>query len=380
MTALGLALALVLLWAYVVGATTAALRFARRPREAVAAISRPPVSVLKPLHGAEPELYENLRSFAEQDYPVRQLVFGVRDRADGALPLARALIRDRPADDIALIVDPRVAGSNLKVANLENMLPSARHDIIVLADSDMRVTRDYLGIVTAPLANPATGIVTCLYKGVPTGGLWSQLAALYINFAFLPSALVAEALGVGGGCFGATIALRRAVLERIGGFADLRDELADDHRIGDAVRGLGLATVLSRYIVENRVSEPSFAALWQHELRWARTSRAMAPAGFAGSIVTHTAALAALAAAACGLSLTAWGFVVLSLLLRWISAAVIARALDLPRRGLWLLPLRDALSFAVFVGSFCGRRVVWREQLFRVEADGQMSVAGDEPV
>lgn len=382
MTSLGLGLALIVVWAYVAASTVAALRFARRSPGAcgaapiVAPGNRPPVSVLKPLHGEEPGLYENLRSFADQDYPVCQLVLGVRDPADGALPAARALIRERPRCDIELVIDPRVRGSNLKVANLENMLPAARHELIVLADSDMRVTPDYLGLVTAPLADPETGIVTCLYKGVASAGLWSQLAALHTNFGFLPSALLGDALGIGDGCFGATIALRREVLERIGEFARLRNELADDHRMGRAARGLGLATVLSPYIVENRVNEPSLASLWRHELRWARTSRAMAPVGFAGSVVTHTVPLAVLAAAFCG-GATAWGVVVLSLVLRWLSAAIIARVLDLPRTGLWLLPLRDALSFAVFLGSFCGRSVLWRDQLFRVEPSGQMSVEGD---
>ena len=380
MTLFGLALLLILVWAYAIGAMLLALRFARRRIVAPLRLTpsgAPPVSVLKPLHGAEPGLAENLRSFADQDYPAFQLLLGVRDRTDGALPAVRALIRDRPLCDIELVVDRRAAGSNLKVANLENMMPAARHDVILLADSDMRVTPDYLAVVTAPLADPATGVVTCLYKGVPTGGLWSQLAAMHINFGFLPGALAGDALEIGGGCFGATIALRRAVLQRIGGFARLRNELADDHRLGAAVRELGLTSVLSPYIVENRVSEPTFASLWRHELRWARTSRAMAPAGFAGSVITHTVMITALAASFWGSGALAAGCVSISLLLRWLSAAVIARALDLPRTGLWLLPLRDALSFAVFLSSFCGRSVFWRDQLFRVEPGGQMTVEGD---
>ncbi len=378
MNSLCLALVLIVVWGYLAGATLATLRFARRTRGAAAPTGAgPPVSVLKPLHGAEPGLYQNLRSFADQDYPDFQLVLGVRNRADDAVPIARALIAKRPRRDIALVIDPSVGGSNLKVANLENMLPAARHELIVLADSDMRVTPDYLAIVTAPLADPATGIVTCLYKAVPTGGPWSRLAALHINFGFLPGALVGDAITVGHGCFGATIALRREVLERIGGFARIRDELADDYRMGQAVRELGLKTVLSSYIVENRVSESSLASLWRHELRWARTSRMMAPAGFAGSVVTHTAMLTALAVAAFGSGVVAWGFVLISLGLRWISALAIARWLGLPRGGLWLLPVRDALSFAVFLGSFCGRSVLWRDQLFRVEPGGRMSVEGD---
>src|SRR5437764_14777904 len=182
------------------------------------------------------------------------------------------------------------------------MLPAANHDILVIADSDMRVERDYLTAVSGPLQDPRAGAVTCLYKGMPFGGLWSRLGAMHINFAFLPSALLGEMLGTGGGCFGATIALRRSVLQRIGGFARIRDELADDHRLGDAVRELGLTTVLSRYIVENHVAEPSLASLWQHELRWARTVPAMAPLGFAGSSIMHTLVLPALAAAVAGFS------------------------------------------------------------------------------
>ncbi len=298
-------------WGYLAAATLAVWRFSRRPlrRSDGARADHPPVSVLKPLHGAEPGLSDNLRSFADQDYPAVQLVLGVRDPGDGALPIARALIRDRPDCDIALVVNPRVGGSNLKVANLENMLPASRHEWIVLADSDMRVARHYLSVVTEPLARPETGIVTCLYKGVAAAGLWSRLAAMQINFSFLPGAVVGDAIKVGGGCFGATIALRRDVLDRIGGFARLRDELADDHRMGAAVRDLGLEVVLSPYVVENRVTETSLASLWRHELRWARTTRLMAPAGFAGSVTTHTVILTALGAALFGSGLAAWGAV-----------------------------------------------------------------------
>ena len=363
-------------WAYLVGTAVAAVRFARCATPSGA--ERPPASLLKPLHGAEPGLYENLRSFVEQDYPVVQVVLGVNDVNDSALPVAQALIRDLPANDIALVLDPPVRGSNLKVANLENMLTAARQDILVISDSDMRVDRRYLEAVTAPLHDPRTGLVTCLYEGVSTGGFWSELGALHINFGFLPGALLAAALGIGHGCFGATIALRRETLDRIGGLARLRDELADDRRIGDAVREQGLEVVLSRYVVEARVTEPSIASLWQHELRWARTVRAITPAGFAGSVLTHPVALAALGAAASRFGLTACIFVAISCLLRWASALIIAGALGFRTTGLWLLAVRDALSFAVFVASFFGRRVSWRDQLFHVDASGRMTIEGDK--
>jgi len=375
---LNLAIAIILVpaWAYLIGASVAVRRFARLPT--TSAPKRPAVSILKPLHGDEPGLYDNLRSFAEQDYPALQIVLGVNDLQDGALPAAHALVRNLPTCDIALVVDAGAHGSNKKVANLENMFEAARHDLLVLADSDMRVDPHYLGAVTAPLHERRIGVVTCLYKGVPAGGYWSELGAMHINFGFLPSALVAEALGLGGGCFGATIALRRETLERIDGFARLRDELADDHRIGDEVRALGLAVVLSPYIVEARVSENSLADLWRHELRWARTVRALTPAGFAGSVVAHPVAIAALAAAAAGFALTPSIFLGISCVLRWATARVIAGALGLPRVKPWLLPVRDALSFAVFVASFFGRTVFWRDQVFHVEASGRMTADGEK--
>ena len=401
-------------WVYLIGSAAAVLRFSRPGRSLSSQLTSPSlpfkgeregysphanappragegmggsrlageggngVSVLKPLHGDEPGLYENLRSFVEQDCRGVQVVLGVNDPEDGALPAARALIRDLHGSDIALIVDPRARGSNRKVANLENMLEAARHDVIVLADSDMRVDPHYLGAVTAPLRDPLTGAVTCLYKGVPSAGLWSELGAMHINFWFLPGALIAEALGIGGGCFGATIALRRETLERIGRFARLRNELADDHKIGDQVRAIGLAVVLSPYIVEARVTEPSFVALWRHELRWARTERTVAPAGFAGSVASHAVVIAALGAAAAGFGLTSSLFLVISCVLRWASARAIAAALGLPPAKPWLLAVRDVLSFAVFVASFFGRTVSWRDEVFRVEASGQMTADGDK--
>jgi ceramide glucosyltransferase len=364
-------------WLYLLGAAIATACFTRSAGKVVP--DPQPVSVLKPLCGAEPGLYDNLRSFAEQNYPEFEVVLGLRDPRDAALPVVRALIGDLPGREIRLVIEPRAAGSNLKVANLENMLPAARHGLLVLADSDIRVGPSYLAAVTAPLSDPRVGIVTCLYKGVGTGGFWSFCAALHINYGFLPGALLASILGIGRGCFGASIALRREVLERIGGFAPLRDELADDHRLGDRVRALGLQVVLSRYLVEHRVTEPSFRSLWRHELRWARTIRTVASVGHATSVVAHPIALAAIFAAL-QFDLTSCAFLVISCGLRWASAGVVTRALRLDARGLWLLPLRDGLSFVVFLASFFGRRVFWGAQQLRVAASGRMTIEGDKAV
>ncbi|MBV8120826.1 MAG: bacteriohopanetetrol glucosamine biosynthesis glycosyltransferase HpnI [Alphaproteobacteria bacterium] len=363
-------------WLCLAGQVLAVLRFARRPLATMTPADQQPVSVLKPLHGDEPGLYENLRSFLDQDYAAAvQIVLGVNDPEDTGLDAARALVDAFPEHDIELVVDRRIRGSNQKVSNLESMLPSARHDILVLSDSDMRVDRDYLRLLTPPLQDGHVGAVTCLYKGVSTGGLWSDLGALQINFGFLPNAVAGEALGVGGGCFGATIALARGTLADIGGFARFRDELADDHRIGDGVRARGLSVELSRYLVDAQVYEPSFAALWRHELRWARTMRQLAPAGFVGSVITYPVALAILAAAGTGFSSVGCTLLTITVLARWAMTAAISRLLGLSVRALWLLPLRDCLSFAVFVASFLGRRVRWRDQNLYVEPSGRMTVA-----
>jgi ceramide glucosyltransferase len=362
-------------WVCLAAQLVAAMRFAGRPLPVPDLKNLPPISALKPLHGAEPGLYQNLRSFIEQDYPTVQLVFGVNNPEDAALDDARAVVNDFPESEIAIVIDRQIRGSNQKVSNLENMLPAARHDLLVLADSDMRVERCYLGTVTAPLRDSRVGAVTCLYKGLSTGGLWSDLGAMQINFGFLPNALLADALGLGGGCFGATIALSRATLDRIGGFASLRDELADDRRLGDAVRARGLSVTLSRYVVEAQVHEPSLAALWRHELRWARTMRRMAPAGFAGSVVVHPVAIAVVAAVLSGFAAIPCVLLGVTIALRSVAAVVIARRLGLATKRLWLLPLRDALSFAVYLASFVGRKVLWRDQSFAVEPTGRMTAA-----
>ncbi len=363
-------------WFVLFGSAMAARRFSQSNGKGSPGAAL--VSVLKPLAGAEPGLYDDLRSFAEQDYPRFEILLGVHDPGDEALAVAHALRRDLPERKIVLVIEPRVSAPNLKVASLENMLPEAEGEILVLADSDIRVGPSYLATVTAPLSDQSVGAVTCLYKGVPTGGFWSHLAALHINYGFLPSALLADTIGMGRGCFGATIALRREVLERIGGFAPLREELADDHRLGDRVRALGLCVVLCRTLVGHRVCESDFLSLWRHELRWARTIRTVAPLGHCASLIAHPLALAAILAALSRFDLTSCAFLVITCGLRWTTAGMVARSLGLEAKRLWLLALRDILSFAVFVASFFGKTVFWRDRHFRLAPSGRITLDGDK--
>lgn len=362
---------------YLIAAGFATRWFATRPRAAQA--ESPPVSVLKPLCGEDPGLLDNLASFCRQSYPVSQVVFGVQHPDDPAIAVVRRLTAQFPAADLALVIERGRQGGNLKVANLQNMLPAVRHDLIVIADSDMRVGPDYLAAVAASFADPAVGLVTCLYRGLPADGFWSRLAASHINHGFLPQAVVAAWLGGQAGCFGATVALRRETLAEIGGLAAIANALADDHALGAAVRRLGRKVALSPYIVDNIVAEPGLAALFRHELRWARTIRAVAPAGFLGLAVTQPVALAAVALALGALPVAAPAMLAVALVCRGVMVRMVDRALALPPMPLWLVPARDLLSFAVFIASFFTRTVAWRDQTFRIGPKGQLILDGDRP-
>jgi ceramide glucosyltransferase len=362
---------------YLVAAALATRRFAARPR--ADRLESPPISVLKPLCGEDPGLFDNLASFCRQGYPAWQIVFGVQASDDPAIAVVRRLMVEFPAAELALVVDTARPRGNLKVANLQNMLPAARHDLVVIADSDMRVGPDYLAAVAAPFADPAIGLVTCLYRALPAAGTWSGLASMHINHGFLPQALVAAALGPQSGCFGATLALRRDTLTEIGGLAAIADALADDYALGAAVRRGGRKVVLSPYIVDNIIAEPSLGALFRHELRWARTIRAVAPAGFLGLVITQPVVLALAALTLGAQPLAAVVMLGVALSCRGIMVRMVDRALALPATPLWLVPARDLLSFAVFVASFFIRRVAWRDRTFRIGPKGRLILDGDRP-
>lgn len=339
-----------------------------------------PVTLLKPLKGADAELYGNLRSFCVQDYPRFQIVFGVADADDPAAAVVRRLIAEFPQRDLTLVVDGGARAPNRKVANLMNMLPAARYPYLVISDSDMCVAPDYLAAVTPLLAAADVGLVTCLYRGVPAAsGLWSRLACLYVNHGFLPEAAVGEVLHAGDGAFGATLALSRATLDAIGGLAAIADRLADDHALGVAVRRIGRSVVLGPVIVDNVMFEPTLTTLFRHELRWARTVRLVAPAGYAGSVITHPLALAVLAALLHPVVWSIYG-VIAAFVVRIATVWLGDRALGLRPTPIYLVPLRDGLSFAVFIASFFARSVAWRDRRYRIARGGRLTPDGDSPV
>ncbi|MHC1478612.1 bacteriohopanetetrol glucosamine biosynthesis glycosyltransferase HpnI [Frateuria aurantia] len=345
-----------------------ALHKSRAPRLAMPASSGRPVTVLKPLCGAEPRLYDNLRGFCRQHYAEYQLVFGVRESTDPAIDVVRRLQREFPERDIQLVVAPQVYGHNLKVSNLINMLAAAKHDWLVLADSDIDVPDNYLSHVVAPLADPGTGIVTCLYRGRPGGGIWSQLGTQFIDEWFAPSVRLSQMFGSQRFGFGATIALRRDCLEGLGGLATLKDTLADDYWLGELSRRQGLRSVLSSVVTTTDVTETSLASLWAHELRWLRTIRALAPAGFAMSFVCFTLPILGI-----GLILAhnSYNFVMAcaGMMARWWIHFTQRRGRDWQGAvyEAWLVPVRDLLLFIEWTVALTRWQVSWRGQVMNAK-------------
>jgi ceramide glucosyltransferase len=402
--------------------------FARTPREQPSAY--PAVTVLKPLHGDEPLLEEALATLCRQHYPNWQIVFGVQDAADPAVAVVRRLEARFPGVDIELVVDPTLHGVNRKVGNLINMLPSARHEVLVIADSDLHVRPDYLVRLTAALRMPQVGLVTTLYAGLPVhagnqpddhdtrspplapgsgnlvsgrvaeaGGansprpqpavrattpvtLSSRLGATQITHGFLPGAVLARAFGRRD-CLGATMCLRREHLEHIGGFRALVDHLADDNVLGRKITALGLGVALADTVPLTTVPETTLSSLIRHELRWARTIRSLEPVGFAASVLQYPLAWALVSVCLARGAVWSIGLFCVIWLLRGVAAGFVDRALaplwsdERDRNAdaalafrcpVWLLPLRDIMSVTVMLASYGGRHVEWRGHRLRANS------------
>jgi ceramide glucosyltransferase len=339
----------------------------------VAVSPRPSLTLLKPLCGAEPQLKTNLISFCNQDYPGSlQLILGVQDPADPARAVAKGLKELFPDRNIELVIDAEQHGANRKISNLIQMLARARHEIVVLSDSDIRVEPQYLQTVISTLLARNVGLVTCLYCGFSLGGLWAGLSAAGINEHFLPGALVGLKLGLAQPCTGATIAIRAETLRRIGGFEVFADQLADDYAIGEAVRALGLKVAVAPILVGHACAEASFGELLRHELRWARTLRLLAPWGYAGLVLTHALPLALIAAALGGFGAAGWATIALALACR-LSIPIQIRTLSFGGgTSPWLSPIRDLMSFAVFLASFMPGPLSWRGSRYVLRSDGTL--------
>jgi ceramide glucosyltransferase len=336
---------------------------------------REPITILKPMHGLEFELEENLRTFCRQDYPEYQVVLGVLDPDDPALPVLRRVAADC-GDHVTVVTgDGVVRHRNPKIATLAPMLPHAQHALLVVADSDMRVGPDYLDAIAASFDDPQVGAATCIYRGEAAGeGLASALGAMAITEQFAPSALVARTLEPMTYCFGGTMAVRRAVLDEIGGLDALGTQLADDAALGRFAAERGHRVALAQYVAATVVDEPDLPALVAHELRWARTIRSVRPRSYAGLILTYPLPLALLYLAPARNRRFALGIVALAAGVRIALHLAAHRVLAAPRRpSLALVPLRDVISVAVWVLGLRGDDVRWRGRELRIAADGDIA-------
>ena len=358
--------------AYLAAALIAVLRFDRRRIPTMR--SSPGVTILKPVHGPEAELYENLCSFCAQDYPRFQVIFGVQRHDDPALAIVRRVIDRFPERDLLLVLGESAFSGNPKVANVTAMMSRAKHDLIFVADADMRVEPRYLSSVAAEFSAERVGAVTCLYAGVSHGGFASDLAALQLNDQFGPSVLVATLGGDPQFCFGSTMAVRRDVLEAIGGFEALAQHLADDYMLGAMVEARGYRVVLSRYVVSNVVSEANVRALAEHELRWARTIRSVRPLGYAFSFLSYPLPFALAFLALSGGSATAWGALSAIVAFRLAIHYAVRRAFRQSSVAPpWLIPLRDCLGLALWAAGLFGNTVRWQQHAIAIDKDGQIS-------
>ncbi|HEY7788808.1 MAG TPA: bacteriohopanetetrol glucosamine biosynthesis glycosyltransferase HpnI [Casimicrobiaceae bacterium] len=338
----------------------------------------PGVTILKPLHGAEAGLYDNLASFCDQDYPGPvQLLFGVESPGDAAVAVVNRLVLAHPGGDLQLCVSNGARGPNPKVANLIGMQANIRGGLVVIADSDIAVSRDYLARTVAALDRPGVGAVTYLYRGEARGGLWARLSAMAIDYHFLPGVLVGLALGLARPCFGSTIALRRETLTAIGGFDAFLGQLADDNAIGAAVRATGMSVAIPHSVVAHTCTERNAGELLRHELRWARTLRAASPAGYAGLFVTHPLPFAIIGAALAGFSAPGAAIIVAAIACRLVLQVQVDHTLGVRSKSGWLGPARDLLAFAVYVASFFVDAVSWRGHRYKVRADGTLVPLGE---
>jgi ceramide glucosyltransferase len=341
------------------------------------------VSILKPLSGTDPEMYESFRSHCLQDYPEYEIIFGVSNANDPAIQLVQQLKAEFPQRPIRLMVCPERLGSNTKVSNLAQMARQARHEYIIVNDSDIRVEPDYLRRVLAPLTDSEVGLVTCLYRGIANATLGSRLESLGISTDFAAGVLVAQTVenGIRFG-LGSTLAFRRRDLQAIGGFEALVDYLADDYQIGSRIAALGLKVKLSDIVVDTFLPRYTFRGFFDHQLRWARTVRDSRFWGYVGLGLTFGLPWALLALIFSRGAAWAWALLACTAVMRFAVAIVFGKYVLKDRqamRSLALIPVRDLVAMLVWIVSFAGHRIVWRGDHFSLQ-NGKLKRISDQPM
>jgi ceramide glucosyltransferase len=353
----------------------AAADFFRQSSNSTVVDFTPPVSILKPVRGVDAQAYECWVSFCRQDYPDYELLFGVRDAADPAVALIEQLQREFPQRHISLTINPIMTGYNAKVSNLCNIYPHARHDIVIVSDSDILVPPDYLRATVQPFILPRTGVVTSLYRGIGQYTVASRLEAIGITGEFMLGVLVARWMEGVRFALGASVAIRRSVLAEIGGFAAIANQVSDDFLLGNLAAQVGYEVVICPCIVDTTLPAYRFKEFFAHQLRWARTTKFSRPSGYVGLLFTFTTVWASLLVTIFPESLLALSVGVTALIVRFGAAWIIGgwwMQDQRLRRYFYLLPLRDFFGFIVWIASFLGNTVSWRGDRFRLIAGGYL--------
>ncbi len=345
------------------------------PRPSSGSGFTPPITVLKPVRGVDEEAYENFGSFCRQDYPHYQIVFGVLDPNDSVMPVIEQLIDAFAAPRIQLVVNPKQLGANLKVSNLHNMLSVTEHEWLVITDSDMRVTPDYLRQIVPLLQDETVGLVTCPYRGTQPRSPAAVLEGLHMSCDFMPSVFVARKLQAMCFAFGSTLALRRSVLQAIGGFESFSDYVADDRELGYRVAQAGYEVCLAPYVVHSVLGKVSFTEMFKRRLRWARTNKVCEPKGWAGAFLMHGTPLGLFFLLASRFNMLGWVICGMTLALRLLTTFLIAGSYlgdeTLPR-FFWLLPVNDGLGLLIWALSWLGSHITWRGRTLRLRWGGKM--------
>jgi ceramide glucosyltransferase len=367
--------------AYYFLACLAAFSFFRRERAQRLPEFHPPVSVLKPVRGTDFSSYENFASFCTQDYPEYEILFAVNAEDDGAVPLIRRLEAEFPQRGIRLTVGAEPLGANRKVNKLVRLAHEARHEILVLSDGDVRVGRQYLREVVAPFAKAKTAAVTSFYRGIVESGLGADLEAIGASSDFFAGVLMADWLEGVKFALGASIATTKSWVAKIGGFESIAGMLADDYELGLRIARAGGTVLLSRESVWTMYPAQTWRGFWEHQLRWARTVRLCRPVSYLGLILTHGlpwVILAAIVAPERWIAATfLLGYLILRLAMAWI-VGVWGVGDEVLRRKWWLIPLRDAIHFAVWVAGFFSNRIRWHGVDYIIQKGQMVPLAGEE--
>lgn len=326
----------------------------------------PPVSVLKPLAGLEPDLEANLRTFFHQEYPEYQLLFAVREPDDPAIAVVERLLEEYPGHDAELIVTGEPDIPNAKVYSLARMAERARHGILVVSDSDIWATPEYLGGIAREFADPGVGVTTCPYLAVPGPSFWTRLEALTVNTEFWSGVLVARLVEGMKFAVGPTMALRRDYLDKIGGFRTAGEYLAEDFVLGQWAGEHGYRATLASHVVEHRIGSQPFWPNLKHRIRWARSTRRSRPAGYLGQIFTNPLPFALVVLAG-----PAWLPGLVTLVLRGVVGYTVAVRRLHGALNPFLLPLADLASLVVWVLGLFGKSIEWRGRRYLLLPDGR---------